>query len=93
MIIKLQLDITPPSPSNSDKMSLWMSELHKSFTTMANELNVRLFISKLIVNWPVAFEKYAKYWIKPLMNLVMEGTEYGEPMNYHVHVSVADVCG
>jgi DNA-dependent protein kinase catalytic subunit len=91
MIIKLQIEITPPPQSDSEKLPLWMSELHRSFTSMGNELNVRLFISKLIVNWPVAFEKYAKHWIKPLMNLVMEGREYGEPMNYHVQVSVAKV--
>ncbi|CAO3672189.1 unnamed protein product [Umbelopsis ramanniana] len=88
MIIKLQIEIIPPSQSESEKLPLWMSELHKSFTSMGNELNVRLFISKIIVNWPVAFENYTKHWIKPLMNLVMEGKEYGEPMNYHVQ----DLC-
>lgn len=91
MIIKLQIEITPPPQSEFEKLPLWMFELHKSFTSMGNELNVRLFISKIIVNWPVAFEKYAKHWIKPLMNLVMEGEVYGEPMNYHVQVRVENV--
>jgi hypothetical protein len=87
MIIKLHIDITPPSPS-SDRLPLWMSELLKSFISPSNGLHVRLFISKIIVNWPIAFEKYAKEWIQPLMKLVMEGNDFGEPMNYHVQVSL-----
>ncbi|GAB5585937.1 hypothetical protein Unana1_00837 [Umbelopsis nana] len=89
MIIKLHIDITPPSPSpGSDKLPLWMSELLKSFVSPLNGLHVRLFISKIVVNWPTAFEKYANSWIQPLMKLVMEGDSYGEPMNYHVQ----DLC-
>jgi hypothetical protein len=87
MIIKLHIDITPPPPS-SDRLPLWMSELLKSFISPSNGLHVRLFISKIIVNWPIAFEKYAKEWIQPLMKLVMEGNAFGEPMNYHVQVSL-----
>lgn len=88
MIINLHIEITPPASPN-DHMPLWMTELLKSFVSAGNNINVRLFISKIIVNWPAAFEKYAKFWIQPFMKLVMEGDTFGEPMNYHVQVGIA----
>ena len=37
---------------------------------------------------PEAFEMYANSWIRPLMNLAMEGESFGEPMSYFVQ----DLC-
>jgi len=51
-------------------------------------LNVRLFLAKIIINMPEAFEMYARSWVRPLMRLAMEGESYGEPMSYFVQ----DLC-
>jgi DNA-dependent protein kinase catalytic subunit len=91
MIIYLHIEITPPVSPNGN-MPLWMTELLKSFVSAGNNINVRLLISKIIVNWPAAFEKYAKFWIQPIMKLVMEGETFGEPMNYHVQVGNIDAA-
>lgn len=47
---------------------------------------LRLFLAKVIINLPAAFEPYAELWIRPLMRLVAQGAKYGDPMNYFVQV-------
>jgi DNA-dependent protein kinase catalytic subunit len=47
-----------------------------------------LFLAKIVINMPEAFEMYAGSWIRPLMRLAMEGESYGEPMSYFVQ----DLC-
>ncbi|KAI9262203.1 hypothetical protein BDA99DRAFT_438677 [Phascolomyces articulosus] len=67
------------------EMPLWMKELHKTFTSPATSLHVRLFFAKAIILNAIPFEPYAQYWMRPLMQLVLDGNQYGHPMNYMVH--------
>ncbi|KAF9205542.1 hypothetical protein BGZ49_003876 [Haplosporangium sp. Z 27] len=92
LIIKeLHSSITPPPKEmakEESSMPSWMKDIHKKLINPNAALNVRLFLAKVIINMPEAFEMYAHSWIRPLMKLVMEGESYGEAMNYFVQ----DLC-
>lgn len=51
-------------------------------------MNIRLFLAKIVINMPEAFEMYAHSWIRPFMRLAMEGETFGESMNYFVQVGL-----
>ncbi|KAG0050163.1 hypothetical protein BGZ83_005055 [Gryganskiella cystojenkinii] len=92
LIVKeLHSSITPPPAelAKDDKaMPSWMKDIHQKMVNPSSALNIRLFLAKIIINMPEAFEMYANSWIRPLMNLAMEGQSYGEPMSYFVQ----DLC-
>ncbi|KAL0088017.1 hypothetical protein F4703DRAFT_1975680 [Phycomyces blakesleeanus] len=91
----LHTKITPPSKDNND-MPAWMANMHTDFNARGNvpispertPIAIKLTFAKIIMNCPEAFENYATHWIRPLIKLVTEGEEYGEPMNYFVR----DIC-
>ncbi|KAF9970692.1 hypothetical protein BGZ73_006560 [Actinomortierella ambigua] len=88
LVNELHTNITPPKAvpvKEQSAMPKWMLDLFSKFKDPATELNVRLFIAKIIINIPEAFEMYAAIWIRSLMRLAMEGESYGEAMNYFVH--------
>ncbi|KAF9419367.1 hypothetical protein BGZ94_009435, partial [Podila epigama] len=91
IIHELHTSITPP-PAEMTKedgqMPPWMRDIHRKLVNPAIALNIRLFLAKIIVNLPQAFEKYAQSWVRPLMRLVMEGDSFGDPMSYFVQ----DLC-
>ncbi|KAI9025750.1 hypothetical protein CLU79DRAFT_699113, partial [Phycomyces nitens] len=87
VIWRLHTIITPPSQDN-DNMPIWMTNMYNVFNNRGTHIMIRLTFSKLIMNCPEAFEHYATHWIGPLIRLVVEGEEYGEPMNYFVR----DLC-
>ncbi|XP_022045230.2 DNA-dependent protein kinase catalytic subunit [Acanthochromis polyacanthus] len=65
----------------------WMKFLHGKLTNPATPLNIRLFISKLIINTEEVFRPYAKHWLGPLLQLVVSGNNGGEG----IHFMVVDV--
>ncbi|ORE05303.1 hypothetical protein BCV72DRAFT_250689 [Rhizopus microsporus var. microsporus] len=88
IIEKLHTLIAPPEEVEPTAMPSWMNRLHKSFTSSNMPLITKLYLAKIIINYPIAFEKYALFWIEHLMDLVTRGEEYGEPLNYFVQ----DLC-
>ncbi|KAF8937820.1 hypothetical protein BGZ58_002088 [Dissophora ornata] len=91
VIKELHISITPPPKEmarEEGSMPSWMKDIHRKLTNPNTALNVRLFLAKIIINMPEAFEMYAYSWIRPLMRLALEGESYGEPMNYFVQ----DLC-
>ncbi|KAF9360792.1 hypothetical protein BGX26_007743 [Mortierella sp. AD094] len=92
LIIKeLHTSITlPPKEMAKEESTMpsWMKDIHRKLINPNAALNVRLFLAKIIINMPEAFEMYAHSWIRPLMKLAMEGESYGEAMNYFVQ----DLC-
>ncbi|KAF9986247.1 hypothetical protein BGZ75_002051 [Mortierella antarctica] len=92
LIIKeLHSSITPPPKEMAKEestMPSWMKDVYRKLTNPNTALNIRLFLAKMIINMPEAFEMYAYSWIRPLMRLAIEGESYGETMNYFVR----DLC-
>ncbi|KAG0234361.1 hypothetical protein BGX31_004586 [Mortierella sp. GBA43] len=92
LIVKeLHTTVTPPPKEmarEESSMPSWMKDIHRKLTSTSTELNVRLFLAKIIIDMPEAFEMYAHTWIRPLMKLALEGESYGEAMNYYVQ----DLC-
>ncbi|KAF9439193.1 hypothetical protein BGZ76_009365 [Entomortierella beljakovae] len=87
VIKELHCSITPPPKEMAKEestMPSWMKDIHRKLTNPNTSLNIRLFLAKVIINMPEAFEMYAHSWVRPLMKLVMEGESYGEAMNYFV---------
>lgn len=88
IVQKLHTEISPPDEENSTKMPNWMQRFRKAFIDTDTPLVIQLYMAKVIVNYPIAFENYACFWIEHLMKLVIRGEEYGEPLNYFVQ----DLC-
>ncbi|KAK2886235.1 hypothetical protein Q8A73_020181 [Channa argus] len=65
----------------------WMKFLHGKLSNPATPLNIRLFISKLVINTEEIFRPYAKHWLGPLVNFVVSGNNGGEG----VHFMVVDI--
>ncbi|XP_027045855.1 DNA-dependent protein kinase catalytic subunit-like [Pocillopora damicornis] len=69
--------ISPNQPKDvpPTDMAAWMAPLHKKMTSLSTHLNIRLFIAKLIINEAKIFEAYAKFWLNPLMELILQMKE------------------
>ncbi|XP_061121318.1 DNA-dependent protein kinase catalytic subunit isoform X2 [Syngnathus typhle] len=62
----------------------WMKFLHGKLMNPATPLNIRLFISKLIINTEEVFRPYAKHWLGPLLQLVVSENNGGEGIHFMV---------
>lgn len=62
----------------------WMKFLHGKLANPATPLNIRLFISKLIINTEEVFRLYAKHWLGPLLQLVVSANNGGEGIHFMV---------
>ena len=65
-------------------MPQWMSALHCKLIDGKTHTNIRLFIARLITNRPRVFQPYAKFWLPPLVQLVISGNTCGEGLHYFV---------
>ncbi|CAI9557295.1 unnamed protein product, partial [Staurois parvus] len=75
---KVEEGVTPQD------LPLWMKFLHTKLGNPSTQLNIRLFISKLIVNSEEVFRPYAKFWIGPMLQLVVSGNNGGTGIHYMV---------
>uniref|UniRef100_A0A3Q4MQ59 DNA-dependent protein kinase catalytic subunit n=1 Tax=Neolamprologus brichardi TaxID=32507 RepID=A0A3Q4MQ59_NEOBR len=82
-------NITPKTEQGNVPSELppWMKFLHGKLANPSTPLNIRLFISKLIINTEEVFRPYAKYWLGPLLQLVVSGNNGG----VGIHFMVVDV--
>uniref|UniRef100_A0A3P9NWB4 DNA-dependent protein kinase catalytic subunit n=1 Tax=Poecilia reticulata TaxID=8081 RepID=A0A3P9NWB4_POERE len=78
---KIEQETTP------DELPPWMKFLHGKLANPATPLNIRLFISKLVINTEEVFRPYAKHWLGPLLQLVVSGSNGGAG----IHFMVVDV--
>ncbi|KAF7660907.1 hypothetical protein LDENG_00272900 [Lucifuga dentata] len=62
----------------------WMKFLHGKLMNPATPLNIRLFISKLIINTEEVFRPYAKHWLGPLLQLVVCENNGGPGIHFMV---------
>ncbi|XP_049912803.1 DNA-dependent protein kinase catalytic subunit isoform X2 [Epinephelus moara] len=62
----------------------WMKFLHTKLANPATPLNIRLFISKLIINTEEVFQPYAKHWLGPLLQIVVSGNNGGDGIHFMV---------
>ncbi|XP_077126580.1 DNA-dependent protein kinase catalytic subunit [Ranitomeya variabilis] len=62
----------------------WMAFLHSKLGNPSTPLNIRLFISKLVVNTEEVFRPYAKFWIGPILQLIVSGNNGGTGIHYLV---------
>ncbi|XP_024136141.1 DNA-dependent protein kinase catalytic subunit isoform X1 [Oryzias melastigma] len=62
----------------------WMKFLHGKLANSSTPLNIRLFISKLIINTEEVFRPYAKHWLGPLLQLVVCGNNGGAGIHFMV---------
>lgn len=82
-------DITPKAEQGHVPNDLppWMKFLHGKLANPATPLNIRLFISKLIINTEEVFRPYAKHWLGPLLQLVVSEKNGG----VGIHFMVVDI--
>ncbi|KAM9337515.1 DNA-dependent protein kinase catalytic subunit [Symphorus nematophorus] len=79
-------NITPKTEQGNVPTDLpqWMKFLHTKLANPATPLNIRLFISKLIINTEEVFRPYAKHWLGPLLQVVVSGNNGGEGIHFMV---------
>uniref|UniRef100_A0A452QYJ1 DNA-dependent protein kinase catalytic subunit n=1 Tax=Ursus americanus TaxID=9643 RepID=A0A452QYJ1_URSAM len=65
-------------------LPLWMKFLHDKLGNPSVSLNIRLFLAKLVINTEEVFRPYAKYWLSPLLQLVVSENNGGEGIHYMV---------
>ncbi|XP_031163630.2 DNA-dependent protein kinase catalytic subunit [Sander lucioperca] len=82
----LRNNITPKiEPGNvPSELPPWMKFLHAKLANPATPLNIRLFISKLIINTEEVFRPYAKHWLGPLLQVIVSGNNGGEGIHFMV---------
>ncbi|XP_064600499.1 DNA-dependent protein kinase catalytic subunit-like [Liolophura sinensis] len=66
-----------------NSMPTWMNNLYQKLCDPTSHLNVKLFITKLIINTAEVFQPYAKFWLRGLMQLIVSG-HLGMKINYMV---------
>lgn len=62
----------------------WMRFLHAKLANPATPLNIRLFISKLIINTEEVFRPYARHFLGPLLQLVVSENNGGQGIHFMV---------
>ena len=74
----------------SEFMPVWMNEVFSKLERPETPLNVKLFITKLVMNKPEAFERFASDWFAPLCRVLLQNVDtVGNPgFNYFVR----DLC-
>ncbi|XP_068160133.1 DNA-dependent protein kinase catalytic subunit [Antennarius striatus] len=79
-------NITPKIEQGNSPSELppWMKFLHTKLSNPATPLNIRLFISKLIINTEEVFRPYAKHLLGPLLQVVVSGNNGGEGIHFMV---------
>ncbi|KAM4704971.1 DNA-dependent protein kinase catalytic subunit [Rhinophrynus dorsalis] len=79
-------EITPKIEKGVTPQDLppWMKFLHGKLENTSTPLNIRLFLSKLIVNTEEVFHPYAKFWIGPVLQLIVSGSNGGTGIHYMV---------
>ena len=60
----------------------WMTNLMRKLQSPSTQVNVQLFLAKLIVNTEEVFRPYARFWLGPLVQLVTRGTAGGPGLHY-----------
>ncbi|XP_054451411.1 DNA-dependent protein kinase catalytic subunit [Pteronotus mesoamericanus] len=85
--------ILPKEEEGSEPRNLlpWMKFLHDKLGNPSVSLNIRLFLAKLIINTEEVFRPYAKYWLSPLLQLVVSENNGGEGIHYMVVETVVTV--
>jgi DNA-dependent protein kinase catalytic subunit len=77
---------------DSVDMPKWMQTLHDKFSNIDVEVNVKLFVGKVLLNRSAVFQPWCKYWYLPILNLLILMTNpnglHKWPFNYYV----ADMC-
>lgn len=62
----------------------WMKSLKLSFCDESpNVINSRILIVKLITNCETNFKPYAKHWLGPLMQFILD-KHLGDNLNYFI---------
>ncbi|XP_033988441.1 DNA-dependent protein kinase catalytic subunit isoform X2 [Trematomus bernacchii] len=82
----LRNNITPKIEQGNmpNELPPWMKFLHGKLSNPATPLNIRLFISKLIINTEEVFRPYAKHWLGPLLQVVVSGNNGGGGIHFMV---------
>jgi len=65
-------------------MPNWMNNLKLVFSDNSTEtINSKILLIKLIINCETNFEPYAKHWLSPLMQFVLD-QHLGNNLNYFI---------
>ncbi|CAH1795603.1 unnamed protein product [Owenia fusiformis] len=78
--MKLNNIYTDSQPVTS--MPSWMEALEKKMKDSTTHVNIKLFIAKLIINTEELFRPYAKYWLSPIVQLIVGGDNTSPGLHY-----------
>lgn len=75
-------------PNQNSTMPAWMSALLKVFTAFSTHINIKIFIAKMIVNYPESFIPFANSWYIPLVKFIASGEEFNDGFTYYLEVCI-----
>ncbi|CAL1543153.1 unnamed protein product [Lymnaea stagnalis] len=79
-------NVTPEIPKGAlpAEMPAWMPYLQEKMINSSTHLNIKLFIAKLVMNCGQIFQPYAKFWLRPLCQLILTPAVNKGGLNYFV---------
>ncbi|KAK6170524.1 hypothetical protein SNE40_018898 [Patella caerulea] len=81
----LHTTITPPEKGTIPKeMPKWMQFFHKKMKDPTTNINIKLFIAKLIINTSEVFQPYTKFWLPCLCQLIFSGPMSSGGINFFI---------
>ncbi|XP_061073095.1 DNA-dependent protein kinase catalytic subunit [Conger conger] len=89
ILVRHMQRITPSVEQGAEPSELppWMKFFQGKLENSSTRLNVRLFIAKLIINTEEVFRPYARFWLGPLLQLVISEEKGGAG----IHSMVVDI--
>ena len=74
----------PSNPNSTSDLPQWMVYLHAKLTDGNTHPNIRLFISKIVINRPLVFQSYARVLVEPLVQILLQQCSENKGMNYFI---------
>ncbi len=87
-IIKKITNNSMQAPIQNFSMPSWMNALLKTFTAFSTHINIKIFIAKLIMNYPEPFIPYSNSWYIPLVKFIASGEEFNDGFTYYIEVRI-----
>ncbi|KAI8803070.1 hypothetical protein BJ742DRAFT_830456 [Cladochytrium replicatum] len=75
-------------PSKYLEMPVWMQEMFDKLASLETTMNVKLFLARVVLNYPAAFRPFATTFWRPLAQLIADGIQYTSGINYFIQ----DIC-
>lgn len=90
--VLLQIEADFSSGWSKTDMPGWMKKVFNVVTNSSTDLNIRLFLVRVVLNLPNIFHPYGTQWIPQVMDTLLEENAASTRLNSEFHYLVRDCC-